>query len=125
MEDRAMQRQTSFFTVVLYYQKTAFFIGKVENICSDGIFVKTDSIELPDDNHLKIGFGYRANSRVEIYKLPVDIIHHKNDGLGLKFIDITNDHRVFAHTLLGYVGRENKRTRYQPELNFAIDLTGN
>ena len=117
MQKRLMQRCNSVFNVILYHQETSFFTGKTENICSDGIFIKTDAIELPEGDHLKIGFNYSANGRTKNYRLPVSIVHSDKNGLGVKFINIADDQNIFAHAILGYLSRENKQPEYQSAHN--------
>ena len=117
MQKRLMQRYDSVFDVILYHQETSFFTGEAENVSSDGIFIKTDATELPEGDHLKIGFNYSANGRTKNYRLPVSIVHRGNDGLGLKFIRIADDQNIFPHAILGYLSRENRQPGYQSTHN--------
>lgn len=86
-------------------------MGETGNICSQGIFVKTDKAnDIPDDN-LEIGFEYGSNGSGRIYKLPVTLIHRNKKGIGLEYKEIVNDDDLFTHTLLGYISRTHKTPR--------------
>ena len=111
MQNRLMQRFLAHFSIIIYYRNKPIMMGDTANICSKGVFVKTNQArDIPDDD-LEIGFEYGSNGSGRVYKLPVRAIHRNKKGIGLEYKEITNDDDLFTHTLLGYISRTHKIRR--------------
>lgn len=111
MQNRITQRFFTKMNVIIYHQNTPIVVGETGNICSKGIFIKTDdAYHIPDDD-LEIGFEYGSNGSGRIYKLPATLIHRNKNGVGMEYKEITNDDNLFTHTLLGYISQTHKKPR--------------
>ena len=111
MQNRITQRFFTNFNVIIYQRNTPILVGETGNICSKGIFIKTDGTDdIPEDD-LEIGFEYGSNGSGRIYKLPATLIHRNKNGVGMEYKNITNDNNLFTHTLLGYISLTHKTPR--------------
>jgi len=108
MQRRLLRRHNSDFFVTLFQQDSKILICNTVNISSDGMFIKSGSVILLRKTNLKIGFDYQVNGKMKAYKLPVEVIYYKHDGIGLQFKKILSESDVYIHTLLGSVAHSKK-----------------
>ena len=113
MELRSFVRRSVSLDIALWKNNAPLANGKINNISRDGLF-----IELPYDKHfqneqleknvcLVLEFNALNNGFSELHKLPIQVIHFNEEGIGFSFIKSKQFDFVYAHHLLGQESLNN------------------
>lgn len=86
MEHRGSDRVFSDFNVVLFKNNVPVITCKASNVSVYGLFVKTGPVKFHRNSILEVEFVTTSKSRKKIRRIPVYVVHHTKQGLGLAFM---------------------------------------
>ncbi|MBT5229441.1 MAG: PilZ domain-containing protein [Methylococcales bacterium] len=70
---------------MIHYPALGLVKGVVENISLDGVFVKTESVNLSVDSELQLSVKLEYNGELVTHKLHGTIVHDYAQGFGIAF----------------------------------------
>jgi hypothetical protein len=83
VEHRWSNRKEVTLDIHLYYPPVGMVIGKTRNISLEGMFVELKGITIPPLVRLEVSFSTAANGRQIEHRLPAQVIHSSEGGVGL------------------------------------------
>lgn len=84
-ERRGNVRVESNLDVALYYNSLVLLSCRARDISPDGVFVDTGGQSLPQNAKIDVRFGVAMGGRDRHHQLQAEVMHVKDQGVGLKF----------------------------------------
>mgnify|MGYP000851166021 CR=1 len=84
MEHRWSERKPIELEVALFYAPVGTITGTTRDVSLEGMYVRTEGVELPLHAELEISFVTQAgNGAQRQHHLPAYVVHANRDGVGL------------------------------------------
>ena len=103
VERRWNPRKLLEMQVAVYYNGLGILSGISRDISLKGIFIKLPSVQLPVNAHLDVVFSLGPLKNRQRVRLPAQIVHCEQDGVGAAFGELENSMTVALTTLVNQV----------------------
>ena len=102
MEHRCGTRTSLVAEVVIQNRDQTPILGQTRNISLGGMFVDTKHAKLPVNTFVKVTVIQVVNKQQKSFCTPALVIHNKESGTGLMFIDLNAEAVQPLHSLLSH-----------------------
>ncbi|WP_297528603.1 PilZ domain-containing protein [Thiohalobacter sp.] len=83
IEHRWSERKPIEMEVALHYDPVGTIHGRTRDVSLEGMFVRTQGVELPVNAELEVIFVTRKNGKPREHHLPAYVVHGNSTGVGL------------------------------------------
>lgn len=100
IEHRWSERKPIEIEVALHYDPVGTINGRTRDVSLEGMFVRTQGVELPVNAELEVIFVTEKNGKPQEHHLPAYVVHGDGNGVGLMLRHIDyGDFHALRHML--------------------------